>query len=302
MAGKIILGVVVAGVVFLASGWLLGGGGAMLVASLAGYLTFSLSISGHEPERQNILNPQPTVYDKPLEDVFKAIRDTLAEQTVNWGDGWKVPTADTLTNKIVAHMRFDHEVKLSKGVQRLRRLLVLKVQLHSVDDGKTQVEFHWMPKKIEYLVVTGFDPKACDEVITDFMRELDTRIGAGVVAVGNKTPSFGIKAPDTQTLVITAIFLVLMGNNIVKINAAAYQANQSAFINRQANIRNTLEDIQQEAKRLEDAESAWKSYRKPDDETANTMREGWEKWQSWTEEADRFLKAQQKSLNRQNGL
>ncbi|MBX9724465.1 MAG: hypothetical protein K2X81_23850 [Candidatus Obscuribacterales bacterium] len=167
-------------------------------------------------ERYNFLHPKPKRYKVPLKQAFKVVRDILGEKIYNFGDGWKVSTADTQTKIIRATLRWtDEESKWEGGhggqvntrTVRVQRLLQLDAQMKEEPNDSTIIQFDFHPK------AEGMTFTACDPIITDLQNDVTMALGAGT-DVGNSF-SMGLPAPPWWLLGLTALALFWLFGDVM---------------------------------------------------------------------------------------
>jgi hypothetical protein len=192
-----ILGIILGIITFFvvgAIGWpLLGSAQAsILPAALAGIWVTWPFCRGAFEQRANFFHPIPREYNRPTPEVFKRLRDMLAESTVQYGDSWHVKTADTQTGRIVADLRYmEEESKIDLDgrnnphvrKERVRRFLRLEAQMKKTDRDTTILQLDWSAE------VEGANFTACDGIISSFSQSLDASLGGGTeVAVQATNP------------------------------------------------------------------------------------------------------------------
>ncbi len=159
-------------------------------------------------QRYNFLHPAPKRYQVPLKQAFKKVRDILGEKVYNFGDGWKVATADTQTKIIRATLKWSDEETHHQPVYggtvnsrtvRVQRLIVLDVQMKEEPNDSTIIQFDFHPK------AEGMTFIACDPIITELLRDVELVLGAGTEA-GNQL-SMSLPAPPWWLLGLTALAL-----------------------------------------------------------------------------------------------
>lgn len=159
-------------------------------------------------QRYNFLHPVPKRYKLPLKQAFKKVRDVLGEKVYNFGDGWKVATADTQTKIIRATLKWtDEETKYEPGhgglvntrTVRVQRLLELDVQMKEEPNDSTIIQFDFHPR------VEGMTFTACDPIVTGLLSDMELALGGGTEA-GNPLAT-NLPAPPWWLLGLTALAL-----------------------------------------------------------------------------------------------
>jgi hypothetical protein len=113
------------------------------------------------------------------------------------GDSWKIVSANTQTNHLIADLQYyDEEFQINTqsgltnyghkaGNERVRRFLRLEAQFKDTADGKTIVQFDFDPR------IEGSDDHACDPVIRGVIAGFEKQVGEGTTVAGdysNKLP------------------------------------------------------------------------------------------------------------------
>lgn len=167
-------------------------------------------------ERYNFLHPVPKLYKVPVKQAFSKIRKILDEKIYNFGDGWKVPTADTQERRIHATLRFtdekdEHSMDARGGVhtrtKQEKRLLILDIQMKEKAGGATIVQFDFIPK------CDGLDYQACDSIVRGLLNDVEATLGAGTDA-GSQLES-RVPAPPWWLLGLTAFALLLLLGDVM---------------------------------------------------------------------------------------
>jgi hypothetical protein len=170
----------------------------------------------HAVTRQNFFHPAPRRYQQPTKIVFSQIRDLLRESAYNFGDKWRVSTADATTGRIFAELRyFDEETHtdFSSGgrvhirKERLQRYLSLEVQMK--DEKSCSVVQYDFDARVE-----GTKYGACDEIVLGIMDALEHELGPST-DVGDLL-SEKLPAPPWWLLAVTAGALLLLFQVIAK--------------------------------------------------------------------------------------
>lgn len=160
-------------------------------------------------QRANFFHPVPKEYRRPMPEVFKRLRDMLAESTVQYGDSWHVKTADTQTGRIVADLRYmEEESKIDLDSrnnphvkkERVRRFLRLEAQMQKTDRDTTILQLDWFAE------VEGSNFTACDNIISSFSQSIDVSLGSGTEVV-NPTANTVPAAPPWWLIGLTGLVL-----------------------------------------------------------------------------------------------
>ncbi|MBY0293984.1 hypothetical protein K2Q08_01470, partial [Patescibacteria group bacterium] len=161
---------------------------------------------------------QPREYEVPAKVVFARIRDFLAEVSYNYGDKWRVVTADTQTGRITANMSYTDEVvqveagakgQLHTRKERLQRFITLEVLVTDTGGGTTIVQLDFTAK------ADGSNLYACDSVISNCQKAISAQFGA-FKPVGTTVAATKLSAPPWWLLVLSALALINFYSNIMK--------------------------------------------------------------------------------------
>lgn len=168
-------------------------------------------------ERKLFLHPQISEYDLPAKVVFARIRDYLAEVSYNYGDKWRVVTADTQAGRIRANLSFTDEVvqvqadargQINTRKARLHRFIDLDVTVADTGRGTTSLKLDFTPK------ADGANLFACDSIIASCQKAISQRLGEGkteAIAPPQKLP-----APPWWLLALSVLALIGLYSNIMK--------------------------------------------------------------------------------------
>jgi hypothetical protein len=167
--------------------------------------------------RNNFLHPVPRRYEQPLKHAFAKVQQILLEKTYNFGDKWRVVTANTVQRRIKALLRFTEEetkmhtdarLEIYTRKERVQRLLELDVQFKDGGVDSTIVQFDFSPK------VEGLDFMACDSIIQEIMDAAEAALGKGEDA--SKAADSAIPAPPWWLLGLTAVSLMTLMGDVIK--------------------------------------------------------------------------------------
>lgn len=168
-------------------------------------------------ERTLLLHPQAIEYDLPAKVVFATIRDFLAEVSYNYGDKWRVVTADTQAGRIRANLSFTDEVEqvhadarghIHTRKERLLRFIDLNLSVSVTARGTTAVKLDFSSR------ADGANLFACDSIIASCQQALSTRLGEGKsdgTVLDRKLP-----APPWWLLAVSALALINLYSNILR--------------------------------------------------------------------------------------
>lgn len=169
-------------------------------------------------ERRLFLHPQPREYELPAKIAFARIRDFLAEVTYNYGDKWRVVTADTQAGRITANISYTDEVvqveagakgQLHTRKERLQRFVVLEVLVTDTGSGTTVVKMDFNAK------ADGSNIFACDSVISNCQKAISAQLGTFKL-VGTTAAATKLSAPPWWLLGLSALALINFYSNIMK--------------------------------------------------------------------------------------
>lgn len=167
-------------------------------------------------QRYNFLHPVPKRYKVAVKQAFSKVRTVLDEKTYNYGDGWKVPTADTQGRRIHATLRYTEEetktdVDARGGIhtrkERVQRLLLLDVQMKEEPNDSTVIQFDFTPK------VEGMSFFACDGIVVGILNDVEAALGAGTDA-GNPMAT-SLPAPPWWLLGLSALALLMLVGDVL---------------------------------------------------------------------------------------
>ncbi len=140
----------------------------------------------------------------------------LGETTYNYGDKWRVLTADNSIMRIFAHLPFQEEemhVEFgSRGELRdrnvhVKRNITLECQMKS-EGGKAIIQFDFEAR------TEGMNANACDGIIERLIDAVERKLGPGEpVKVLLPCP---LPAPPWWLLGITGVTLVLLAGDAVR--------------------------------------------------------------------------------------
>ena len=168
-------------------------------------------------QRYNFLHPVPKEYKVSTKHAFSKVREILAETAYNFGDKWRVSTADTQSGRIAADLTYmeehlTHEMN-SRGEiipkrERLQRYIGLEVVLQDTGGGSTVIQLDFSPR------VQGLNISACDSKVSDVCRRIKTALGQGVL-IGDPEET-KLPAPPWWLLGLSALTLLTMLSDIQK--------------------------------------------------------------------------------------
>lgn len=168
-------------------------------------------------ERTLFLHPQPREYELPAKVVFATIRDFLAEVSYNYGDKWRVVTADTQAGRIRANLSFTDEVvqvnadargQINTRKERLHRFIDLAVTVTDTGRGTTSLKIDFDSK------ADGANLFACDSIISSCQKAISMRLGEGKSEGNIQTTK--LPAPPWWLLALSALSLIGFYSNIMK--------------------------------------------------------------------------------------
>jgi hypothetical protein len=168
--------------------------------------------------RYNFLHPVPRRYKVPLKQAFSKIRAVIGDKTYNFGDKWRVSTADTMQRRITATLKFTEEE--SRGFEgsnisnihhrkeRVQRLLELDVQMKEEPNDLTVVQFDFRPR------VEGVAWHACDSIVDGIVNDAESSLGPGEDAGDPADTS--LPAPPWWLLGVTALGLLALFGDVTQ--------------------------------------------------------------------------------------
>lgn len=168
-------------------------------------------------ERKLFLHPQAREYELPSKIVFATIRDFLAEVSYNYGDKWRVVTADTQAGRIRANLSFTDEVVQAQAdargqvhtrKERLHRFIDLDINVADTGRGTTSLKLDFTAK------ADGANLFACDSIISSCQKAISMRLGKG--SSEDKAPPQKLPAPPWWLLGLSALALIGFYSNIMK--------------------------------------------------------------------------------------
>lgn len=169
-------------------------------------------------ERRLFLHPQPREYELPAKVVFASIRDFLAEVSYNFGDKWRVVTADTQAGRITANLSYTDEVvhveadargQIHTRKQRMQRFIALDILVADTGRGTTVVKLDFTAK------ADGANLFACDSVIANCQKAISAQLG-GFKLVGTAVAASKLPAPPWWLLGLSALALINLYLDITK--------------------------------------------------------------------------------------
>jgi len=169
-------------------------------------------------ERRIFLHPHPREYEVPAKIAFANIRDFLAEVTYNFGDKWRVVTADTQSGRIVANLTFTDEVvrceadakgQVHTRKERVQRFITLDALVGDTGRGTTTVKLDFTSK------ADGSNLFACDSIISNCQKAISAQLG-GFKLVDSPAPVSKLSAPPWWLLILSALALINLYSGIVK--------------------------------------------------------------------------------------
>ncbi len=167
-------------------------------------------------QRYNLMHPVPKSYKIPLKHAFSKIRQFLDEKSYNFGDGWRVSTADTQARKIHATLKWtDEEVNyepqyggiVNSRTSRVQRIIVMDIQMKDLPNDCTAVQFDFFPR------IEGAKFTAGDQLITELQNDVETMLGAGT-KIGNEFIA-ALPAPPYWLLGLTAFALFMLLRDVM---------------------------------------------------------------------------------------
>jgi len=127
--------------------------------------------------RHGFLHPEPRQYEATSKQVYIKIREILDELAYNFGDRWHEVVADTVTNRIVADLRFtEEESDFDNRTHRVQRFLRLEANIKDDSAGRAVLKLDFNPR------VEGMSFWACDRIISELMAAIETQLGRGSAA------------------------------------------------------------------------------------------------------------------------
>lgn len=169
-------------------------------------------------ERRLFLHPQQREYELPAKVAFAKIRDFLAEVSYNYGDKWRVVTADTQAGRITANLSYSDEVvqvntdargQVHTRKERVQRFIALEITVIDTDHATTIVKLDFTAK------ADGSNLFACDSIISDFQKTVSAQLG-GFKLVGTTDAASKLSAPPWWLLGISALALINLYADIMK--------------------------------------------------------------------------------------
>jgi hypothetical protein len=169
-------------------------------------------------ERKHFLHPQPREYEIPAKFAFAKIRDFLAEISYNFGDKWRVVTADTQSGRITANLTFTDEVvrceadakgQIHTRKERVQRFITLDALVADTGRGTTSVKLDFTAK------ADGSNLFACDSIISNCQKSISAQLG-GAKQADSPAPVSKLSAPPWWLLIISAVALITFYFDIVK--------------------------------------------------------------------------------------
>jgi len=164
-------------------------------------------------QRYNFLHPVPRRYQVPLRHAFSKVRTMISDKTYNYGDRWRILTADTQTRRIHAALQFIEEEekrelgKLDTYKQSVRRYLEMHVQFSEEPHDTTVIQFDFHPK------VEGLSYHACDEIVAALIADVQAALGTSTKA-GNPIAII-LPAPPWWLLGVTGLALFLICTDVM---------------------------------------------------------------------------------------
>jgi hypothetical protein len=172
--------------------------------------------------RNTLLHPQPKLHAVNAQVAFSKVRDLLREKVYQYGDQWRVITADVATMRILADLRYvEEEASIEMGnrgelqsrTNKVQRHLRLETQI-CPQGPKSIVQFDFEPR------VEGLHFTACDSMIKEFVASAEASIGPGT-PIGSPAET-RLSAPPWWLLALTGFMLLgVMGDVGKELGAVA---------------------------------------------------------------------------------
>ena len=158
-------------------------------------------------QRYNFLHPVPRRYQLPARHAFSKVRTVIDDKVYNYGDRWKILTADTQARRIHAMLQFSDDEDRGDNKQRVQRMIEMNVQLKVEPNDATIVQFNFRPK------VEGVAYHACDAVISALLADVQASLGANTEAAN--PAAVNLPAPPWWLLGLTAWTLYIMWGDVM---------------------------------------------------------------------------------------
>jgi hypothetical protein len=172
--------------------------------------------------RHKLLHPQPKLHAVNAQVAFSKIRDVLRETIYQYGDQWRVITADVATMRILADLRYveeetqiemGHRGELQSRTNKVQRCIRLETQI-CPQGSKSIVQFDFEPR------VEGFHFTACDSIIKEFISSAEASIGTGTLT--GSPAETRLSAPPWWLLGLTGLMIIgVMGDVGKELSAVA---------------------------------------------------------------------------------
>jgi hypothetical protein len=166
----LIVWVLTSGVIGYLYGWLIcpWTDGACLTSLVAGAWAAWFYIAKNPPAAKgDLYYPAPREYKLPLKEVYTRIAEVFDQSTYNYGDKWRIVTADTEAKKIVADLRMKNK--------NSQQFIQTEVAFTDTSTDSTIVRFQFEAHDDNWL---EFHP--CSDIIEELMKKIKFQIGEGM--------------------------------------------------------------------------------------------------------------------------
>ncbi len=168
-------------------------------------------------QRYNFLHPVLREYKVPVKQAVATTRELLADISYNFGDKWHISSADTISGRITADLRFfeeqvhhdiDSRGRIHTRKERLQRYLGLELYIRDSGKDTAIIQADFLPR------IEGVQFHARDSIVNGLLDSIESRIGPSVT-VGDPAET-KLPAPPWWLIALSAFALLALLGDIQK--------------------------------------------------------------------------------------